>query len=55
LVTKDGEAAPVATKRDDISAARRAELKARAKAAPTVQAVLDVFGGDVDSVEEEDQ
>ena len=53
LVTRDGEAAPAATKKDDISAARHAELKARAKAAPTVQAVLDVFGGDVDSVEEE--
>ena len=55
LVTKDGEAAPPAAKKDDVSAARHAELKARAKAAPTVQAVLDVFGGEVDSVEEEGQ
>jgi DNA polymerase-3 subunit gamma/tau len=53
LVTKDGEAAPPAPKKDDVSAARHAELKARAKAAPTVQAVLDVFGGEVDTVEEE--
>jgi len=53
LVTKDGEAAPPAAKKDDVSAARHAELKARAKAAPTVQAVLDVFGGEVDTVEEE--
>ena len=53
LVTKDGEAAPPAPKKDDISAARHAELKARAKAAPTVQAVLDVFGGEVDTVEED--
>jgi hypothetical protein len=53
LVTKDGEAAPPAPKKDDVSAARHAELKARAKAAPTVQAVLDVFGGEVDTVEED--
>jgi hypothetical protein len=33
LVTKDGEAAPAAPKKDDMSAARHAELKARAKAA----------------------
>ena len=55
LVTRDGEAAPPAPKKDDVSAARHAELKARAKAAPTVQAVLDVFGGEVDTVEEEGQ
>jgi DNA polymerase-3 subunit gamma/tau len=55
LVTKDGEAAPVPAKKDDISAARHAELKARAKAAPTVQAVLDVFGGEIDSVDEIDK
>jgi DNA polymerase-3 subunit gamma/tau len=53
LVTRDGEAAPAAAKKEDVSAARHAELKARAKAAPTVQAVLDVFGGEVDTVEEE--
>ncbi len=53
LVTKDGEAAPPPPKKDDVSAARHAELKARAKAAPTVQAVLDVFGGEVDTVEED--
>jgi hypothetical protein len=55
LVTKDGEAGPAPAKRDDISAARHAELKARAKAAPTVQAVLDVFGGEIDSVDEIDK
>ena len=55
LVTKDGEAAPPAPKKDDVSAARHAELKARAKAAPTVQAVLDVFGGEIDSVDEIDK
>ncbi len=31
---------------------RRAELEARAKATPTVQAVLDVFGGEILNVEE---
>ena len=32
--------------------ARRADLRARAKAQPTVQAVLDVFGGEIEDVEE---
>jgi hypothetical protein len=32
--------------------ARKAELKARAKAEPSVQAVLDVFGGEIEDVEE---
>ena len=54
-MTKDGEAAPAAPKKDAVSAARHAELKARAKAAPTVQAVLDVFGGEIDSVDEIDK
>jgi hypothetical protein len=31
---------------------RRAELEARAKAEPTVQAVLDVFGGEIENIEE---
>jgi hypothetical protein len=53
LVTRDGEAAPAPAKKNIVSAARDADLKARAKAAPTVQAVLDVFGGEIDSVEEE--
>lgn len=37
---------------DDADADRKSDLKARAKAEPIVQAVLDVFGGDVDKVEE---
>jgi hypothetical protein len=41
---------PVAT--EDPAAARRADLRARAQAEPTVQAVLDVFGGEVEDVEE---
>jgi len=38
----------------DRDAARKAELKARAKAEPSVQAVLDVFGGEIEDVEEVD-
>jgi len=36
----------------DAAASRRAELEARAKAEPTVQAVLDVFGGEIEDIEE---
>ena len=32
--------------------AKRDELRARAKAEPSVQAVLDVFGGEIEDVEE---
>jgi hypothetical protein len=42
-------AAPAAR---DAAATRRAELEARAKAEPTVQAVLDVFGGEIEDIEE---
>jgi hypothetical protein len=42
-------AAPVAA---DAATARRADLTARAKAEPAVQAVLDVFGGEIEDVEE---
>jgi DNA polymerase-3 subunit gamma/tau len=52
LVTKEGEPAPVAEKAAPTDA-KRADLKARAKAEPTVQAVLDVFGGEIETVEEE--
>jgi hypothetical protein len=52
LVTKDGEPAPVVEKAAPTDA-KRADLKARAKAEPTVQAVLDVFGGEIETVEEE--
>ncbi|MCC7009752.1 MAG: hypothetical protein IT184_13170 [Acidobacteria bacterium] len=36
----------------DAEARHQAELRSRAKAEPAVQAVLDVFGGDVEDVEE---
>ena len=38
----------------DRETAHKAELKARAKAEPSVQAVLDVFGGEIEDVEEVD-
>jgi DNA polymerase-3 subunit gamma/tau len=58
LVTKDGEAAtaPSAVARAGTGAAngdaKASALRARAKAEPAVQSVLDVFGGEIDSVEE---
>jgi len=51
---RDGQAAPdpQAKVGEDASARRKAELRARASAEPTVQAVLDVFGGEIEDVEE---
>ena len=53
------EGAPVAQAAPDPSvaaaAARQAELRARAKAQPEVQTVLDVFGGEIEDVEELDK
>ena len=55
LVTRDGEAAPVTVSTADLAkVAKSADLKARAKSEPTVQAILDVFGGEIDTVEEVD-
>jgi len=56
LVIKEGAPAPVASTPASEAAkgARAADLKARAKAEPTVQAVLDVFGGEIEDVEEVD-
>jgi hypothetical protein len=45
-------AAPAPEEKERQSAARKAELHARAKAEPQVQAVLDVFGGQIEDVEE---
>ncbi|HXT68194.1 MAG TPA: DNA polymerase III subunit gamma/tau [Vicinamibacterales bacterium] len=53
LVAKDGEGASVPVA-GPVDAARTSALRARAKAEPVVQNVLDVFGGDIDSVEEID-
>jgi DNA polymerase-3 subunit gamma/tau len=51
LVAKDGEAA-VAWAAAPADSARASALHARAKAEPIVQNVLDVFGGEIDSVVE---
>jgi hypothetical protein len=50
VITKEGQAAPAAE--PDAAAQRKADLTARAKAEPSVQAVLDVFGGNIEDVEE---
>jgi DNA polymerase-3 subunit gamma/tau len=54
LVVRAVEAEPVAVPNDQANAesSRRADLRARAKAEPAVQAVLDVFGGEIEDVEE---
>jgi DNA polymerase-3 subunit gamma/tau len=55
MIVRAVEAAPSAPPPDqaaDPEAARRADLRARAKAEPAVQAVLDVFGGEIEDVEE---
>jgi hypothetical protein len=54
VVAKEGESAPASSGTGRAGGDRSADLKARAKAEPTVQAVLDVFGGDVEDVEEVD-
>lgn len=50
LVTRESE--PVAPAAEDPAVTHRADLRARAKAEPAVQAVLDVFGGEIEDVEE---
>jgi DNA polymerase III gamma/tau subunit len=53
VVTRESEAAPTPAAADaDAASSRRADLAARARAEPTVQAVLDVFGGEIEDVEE---
>jgi hypothetical protein len=48
----EGAPAPAPDAAADDATARRADLRARAKAEPAVQAVLDVFGGEIEDVEE---
>ena len=55
VVAREGQPAPAAGLADDPAAARKAGLRDRAKAEPTVQAVLDVFGGEIEDVEEIDK
>lgn len=53
VIVREGEAAPLPESKSAEAAGRRkAELTARAKAEPSVQAVLDVFGGEIEDVEE---
>jgi DNA polymerase-3 subunit gamma/tau len=55
VVSREGQAVAAAADTSAASAAgRQAELRARAKAQPEVQAVLDVFGGEIEEVEELD-
>jgi len=52
VVTRESEAPPPAAPAEAGDEKRQAELRSRAKAEPSVQAVLDVFGGEVEDVEE---
>jgi DNA polymerase-3 subunit gamma/tau len=52
LATKEGAPIAPAPTGDDGGDAKKAALKARAQAEPSVQAVLDVFGGEIEDVEE---
>jgi DNA polymerase-3 subunit gamma/tau len=51
-VAQERAPAPPAAAPPDATAARKADLQARAKAEPSVQAMLDVFGGEIEDVEE---
>ena len=57
VLTKDGDPAVAAEKAAATSqqVARQTELKAKAKAEPAVQNILDVFGGEIEAVEEVDR
>jgi hypothetical protein len=54
IASKDGDPAVAAAKAEEAAnaATRQADLKAKAKSEPSVQNILDVFGGDIESVEE---
>ncbi len=55
VAAKEGEPLAAPARADDpAKGAKAADLKARAKAEPSVQAVLDVFGGEIEDVEEVD-
>jgi DNA polymerase-3 subunit gamma/tau len=51
VAARESQPAPAAPA-DDPAAQRQADLRARAQSEPTVQAVLDVFGGEIEDVEE---
>jgi DNA polymerase-3 subunit gamma/tau len=53
VVARESTVAPAAASDVDLAAgSRRADLAARAKAEPAIQAILDVFGGEIEDVEE---
>jgi hypothetical protein len=54
ILSKDGDPAIAAEKAAATTqqVARQTELKAKAKAEPAVQNILDVFGGEIEAVEE---
>jgi len=52
IVVREADPVPAAASEPDAATSRRADLTARAKAEPAVQAVLDVFGGEIEDVEE---
>jgi DNA polymerase-3 subunit gamma/tau len=52
IVAREGAAAAPQTEAVDPALAHKASLRARAKADPGVQAVLDVFGGEIEDIEE---
>jgi len=52
VVAREGQPAPLATPVVSRVPPEKADLKARAKSEPSVQAVLDVFGGEIEDVEE---
>jgi len=54
VITREGQplVGPGDAPGADAEAARQADLRARAKAQPEVQTVLDVFGGEIEDVEE---
>jgi hypothetical protein len=52
IVTREGAPMPAPAEPEDPARLQKARLHARAKADPGVQAVLDVFGGEIEEVEE---
>ena len=55
IVARESAPVPAAPSAQPSTDTRRADLVARAQAEPSVQAVLDVFGGEIEDVEEMDE
>jgi hypothetical protein len=54
VIAREGAAPPAPEKTTDAADPKQADLKRRAQAEPTVQDVLDIFGGEIQDVEEID-